>query len=162
MVTSALCVSAAIQEKVVAKTTRTATDALYLNLSLNIPFDLPCSFSTPLFQLCYRLHVDFCLDEPGSSSGESGGKGSQSGAAKGQGAGMFADAFTFSVPIQVLQAAQHRVADELPPVPGSAEKESTGAQGERIAPSRSSVASVQQQALRCLEGDIVVAPLRAQ
>ncbi len=154
----------------VAKSIRTATDALFLNLSLNIPSELPCSFSTPLFGLCYRLHVDFCLGAPASSSaspGKTGPTGTATDSAVSQGAGAFADAFTFSIPIQVLQPEQHRAVEEqVPTVSVQATisgKHSTGSDMgacERIAPSRSSVVSIQQQALRCLESDFVVTPLR--
>lgn len=38
-----------LQDKVISKAIRTATDAEYLNMVLNIPSELTCSFGTPLF-----------------------------------------------------------------------------------------------------------------
>lgn len=43
------------QDKVVSKAIRTATDAEYLNMTLNIPSELSCSFDTPLFTVSGSL-----------------------------------------------------------------------------------------------------------
>lgn len=73
-----------IQDKVVSTVIKSTEDVEMLNIRLHIPLDCPCSFSCALFQVQYRLDLEFCLEQ--KSNGISG---------------LFDKAFFFSVPITI-------------------------------------------------------------
>lgn len=139
------------------KATRVATDAEWLDLSLYVPDEAYCSFSTPLFMVAYRLNVEFTLERRRAPySASASGKGStNTGSNPGSNTGSMKletevdEPFSFSIPILVYQEYQPR-APPLVITPGMPRPS-------LIAPW--SAQFVQQQALLCLESKDIVRPV---
>ena len=121
--------SAFVQDKILSTVVRDTQEAHQLHLHLPLPADAVCTFECPIFKVFYHLEIEFCLEQNNDALDNQ--------------LGLFDNAFSFVIPIQVV--AEIIAGDDA-----------IGGDG---AVRNRKGKSAQQQASLCLEANVVSFPV---
>lgn len=110
----------------------------------------------------YRIDLDFCLDRRAAGRENMDKERARGSPTPQSTAGVFDGAFSFSIPLHVLYPDMPSPADAL--LSGGARAGEVDHRGgdPQTPGGASAIASVQLQALRCLESNNVILPIRVQ